>query len=240
MVVALGGDGTVNEVVNGLLRDGPGEKVPALGGGAGRLDQRVRPGARPAPGRGRGDRRRCWTRCTQGRSRPVGLGRADGRYFTFCAGFGLDAEVVRKVERARLRGKVSTPGLYIRSTVHPVLPGDRPADAAADPRAARASATEPDLANVIIQNTAPWTYLGDRPVNPCPDASFETGLDLMAMRALHVPATTRAMAQILSRRPESSRSADAATARPGGVHPAGRPAAGVPGGRRLSWVRRRR
>ena len=51
------------------------------------------------------------------RARTIGLGRADGRYFTFCAGFGLDAEVVRKVERARLRGKVSTPALYMRSTV---------------------------------------------------------------------------------------------------------------------------
>ena len=40
---------------------------------------------------------------------------------------------------------------------------------------------------MIVQNTAPWTYLGDRAINPCPDASFDTGLDLMAMRALHVP-----------------------------------------------------
>ena len=52
-----------------------------------------------------------------------------------------------------------------------------------------------------MQNTVPWTYLGDRAVNACPDASFDTGLDLMAMRALHVPATARAVAQILSRRP---------------------------------------
>ena len=52
-----------------------------------------------------------------GRSRTIGLGRADDRYFTFCAGFGLDAAVVRRVEQARRRGRVSTPSLYLRSAV---------------------------------------------------------------------------------------------------------------------------
>ncbi len=116
VVVTLGGDGTVNEVVNGLLRDGPGPSVPALAvvpGGSTNVFAR----ALGLP--------KEWTEGTgvilealhTGRVRTVGLGRADERYFTFCAGFGLDAEVVRKVERARLRGKVSTPALYVRSTV---------------------------------------------------------------------------------------------------------------------------
>src|SRR5262245_14095847 len=116
VVVTLGGDGTVNEVVNGLLHEGVGEKVPALAvvpGGSTNVFAR-------APGLPKE-----WTEgvavileALHGhRMRTVGLGRADGRYFTFCAGFGLDAEVVRKVERARLRGKTSTPALYVRSTV---------------------------------------------------------------------------------------------------------------------------
>jgi diacylglycerol kinase family enzyme len=134
------------------------------------------------------------------RTRAVGVGRADGRYFTFCAGFGLDAAVVRKVERARLRGKVSSPGLYVRSTVAqffletdrrtPMITLERPGE---NP--------EPDLATVIVQNTTPWTYVGERAVNACPQASFDTGLDLMAIRELHVSATMRAVAQILYPRP---------------------------------------
>jgi diacylglycerol kinase family enzyme len=135
------------------------------------------------------------------RTRTIGLGRADGRFFTFCAGFGLDAEVVRKVERARLRGKASTPALYIRSTLtqffleterrnRPITlerPGEEP---------------EPGLATVIVQNAAPWTYLGGRAINACPDADFDTGLDLMAIRALRVPATTLVAANLLTgRRP---------------------------------------
>jgi diacylglycerol kinase family enzyme len=61
---------------------------------------------------------------------------------------------------------------------------------------------QPDvgLATVIVQNAAPWTFLGDRAVNACPDASFDRGLDVLAMKALHVPSTTRTLQQILASR----------------------------------------
>jgi diacylglycerol kinase family enzyme len=113
----------------------------------------------------------------------------------------LDAEVVRSVERARLRGRVSTPALYVRSTISQVFtqarrreplmtwesPGEDPA---------------PDLSAAIVQNTAPWTFLGDRAINPCSRASFDTGLDLMALRAPHLGAMAHAAVQILSGRPD--------------------------------------
>jgi len=204
VVVTLGGDGTVNEVVNGLLSEDPS-------GGTG---PESRPALAVVPGGSTNVFARAlglpkdWTESTgvilealhAGRTRTVGLGLADGRYFTFCAGFGLDAEVVRKVERARLRGKVSTPALYVRSAVSqffleterrtPLITLERPG-----------YEPESGLATVIVQNTAPWTYLGDRTINPCPNASFDTGLDVMALRALGIAATGRTVAQILSRRP---------------------------------------
>jgi diacylglycerol kinase family enzyme len=199
VVVTLGGDGTVNEAVNGLLHSGPGDKVPALAvvpGGSTNVFAR----ALGLP--------KDWTEGTgvildalhTGRARTIGLGRANGRYFTFCAGMGLDAAVIGRVELARRHGKVSTPGLYVRSTMSqffrdterktPVITLERP------------DAAETGLAAVIVQNSAPWTYVGDRPVNPCPNASFDTGLDLLALRALTLPATLRAVAQILSSRPD--------------------------------------
>lgn len=198
VVVALGGDGTVNEVVNGLFRSAVRGRLPGLAvvpGGSTNVFARAL-GIPRDPVEATGAILEAFD---SGRVRSVSLGRADGRYFTFCAGFGLDAAVVRKVERARLRGKVATPALYLRSTVTqffleterrtPLITLERPGEEA-----------ETDLATAIVQNTTPWTYLGDHAVNACPQASFDTGLDLMALRALHVPATLHAAAQILTRR----------------------------------------
>lgn len=199
VLVTLGGDGTVNEAVNGMMTAAPASR-PALAvvpGGSTNVFAR-------ALGLPKG-----WAEGTsvilealhKGRVRKIGLGLADDRYFTFCAGLGLDASVVRKVEQARLRGRTSTPALYLRSAVsqyflamdrrHPAITLERPTEPA-----------EAELATVIIQNTAPWTFLGDRAINPNPDASFDLGLDVMALRALHVPSTTRTATQIFSRRPD--------------------------------------
>ncbi|MFB9235344.1 diacylglycerol/lipid kinase family protein [Plantactinospora siamensis] len=204
LVVTLGGDGTVNEVVNGLMTAPP-------------ADPGAPPGSRPLPGlavvpggstnvfaRALGMPRE-WSdgagvileALRAGRSRAIGLGRADDRYFTFCAGFGLDAAVIRRVERARYHGRRSSPALYVTALVqqflvgterrHPSIMLERPGEEPAE-----------DLATVLIQNTSPWTYFGDRELNPNPRASFDLGLDLLAMRRLHVPSATRTVTQVLS------------------------------------------
>lgn len=203
LLVTLGGDGTVNETVNGLMPvSGPPDPdaLPALAvvpGGSTNVFAR----ALGLP--------KDWAEGTsvilealrKGRTRTIGLGRADNRYFTFCAGLGLDAAVIRSVERARRRGWVSRPSLYMRSAVKQYLRHglhrqftislERPD-----------GAPETELATVIVQNTAPWTYLNDRPLNPNPEASFELGLDVLAMRVLHVPTTARVVTQVLAGRPD--------------------------------------
>jgi diacylglycerol kinase family enzyme len=207
VVVTLGGDGTVNEAVNGLMAahaaldgiTGPrANALPALAvvpGGSTNVFAR----ALGLP--------RDWVDGTSvilealrdGRHRVIGLGRADDRYFTFAAGVGLDAAVVRRVEQARLRGRKSTPSLYFRSIVGQFMVGD-------DRRTPPISIERPgepaenDLGTVIVQNTAPWTYLGDRPINPNPSASFDRGLDVLALRRLAVTSTTRTLAQLATRK----------------------------------------
>jgi len=206
VVVTLGGDGTVNEAVNGLMTaqsglathgTSPAYRLPALAvvpGGSTNVFAR----ALGLP--------RDWVEGTgvildglrSGRHRVIGLGRADDRYFTFTAGMGLDAAVVRRVEQARLRGRTSTPSLYVRSMIGQIFSGE---DRKSPPLSIERPGEEPEvgLGTVIIQNTAPWTYVGDRAINPNPDASFDRGLDLLAVRNLYIASTTRTVTQMVSK-----------------------------------------
>lgn len=179
-VVVLGGDGTVNEAVNGLVHSGT--TLGIVPGGSANVFARAL-GMSPSPVEAtselldalRADRRRI-----------VNLGRADDRYFTFAAGLGIDAEIVHRVERHRHVGRTATPGRYFRAAVlHYVLHTNRRQPSVTlevpgrDPVAG--------LFNGIVANGSPWTYWGDRPVNPCPGASLDTDLDLFALRRMSVP-----------------------------------------------------
>ena len=198
VVVALGGDGTVNEVVNGLLADGPSAGLPGLavvpGGNANVFARALGLPATPVDATSqlldalRTDRRR-----------PVGLGQADDRWFTFCAGLGLDAEVVRRVELKRADGRRATPGLFVRQGIQQFFLHAR----GHDPEiTVHADGHEPERVGLaLVCNSDPWTYLGPRPVRPCPQASFDLGLDLFGLRSLGTVTTLRHLRQILSTRP---------------------------------------
>ncbi|GIJ34281.1 diacylglycerol/lipid kinase family protein [Micromonospora sediminimaris] len=206
-VVTLGGDGTVNEVVNGLMTattaggaEPTADRLPALAtvpGGSTNVFARALGLPREWPE----GASMIMEGLRLGRRRTIGLGRADDRYFTFCAGFGLDAAVIHRVEEARRRGRVSSPSLYFRAFTaqlllgnerrHPAIQLERPGET-----------TEGELATIIVQNTAPWTYVGDREVNPNPAASFDLGLDVLALRQLGVASTTRTVTQFFSPTPD--------------------------------------
>jgi diacylglycerol kinase family enzyme len=198
LVVALGGDGTVNEVVNGLLAEGPGPGVPALAvvpGGSTNVFARAL-GLPESPIEATGD---LLETLRVDRRRTLGLAQADDRWFTFCAGLGLDATVVRRTDHRRAKGRKATPALFVTEAVTEFFTHAR----GREPQLTltRPGAEPEQLGLALVCNTAPWTYLGRRPVLPCPQASFDTGLDLFGLRQLGALSTLRYLRQILSPRP---------------------------------------
>ncbi len=203
LVIALGGDGTANEAVNGILNRGPGPDRPALAlvpGGSTNVFARAL-GIPNDPVEATGQ---ILDALREKRTRSVGLGTADGRWFTFCAGLGLDADVVAAVERARSGGRRSTPALYVATAVREFYAGNRDAP----PLRLTRPGEEPieGLHLAIVQNTRPWTFLGGRAVDPSPAASFDTGLDLLGLRGLGTASTLRHVRQLLlGRKPPHGR-----------------------------------
>src|SRR3954467_14608991 len=126
LVVSVGGDGTVNEVVNGLLEHGPGEHLPTLavvpGGSTNVFSRALGRSRHPVEATAE-----ILDSLRPGRTRTVSLGTASvlpagegeqewtaPRWFVFAAGLGFDADVIARVEAHRAGGRRSTGLLYVR------------------------------------------------------------------------------------------------------------------------------
>ncbi len=202
LVVAHGGDGTVNEVVNGLLV-GSGRAAGADPGGAPALAV-VPGGSANVFARALGlprDPMEATAAILGGleadRGRMVGLGRADDRWFTFNAGMGWDADVVADVERARARGREATPLRYARTAVRQYLRQRRhpPSMTVEVP----GTAPVHGMRLAFISNTDTWTYLGSRPIRTNPGASFATGLGLFGLLDLGAPTIAHTLRHLVKR-----------------------------------------
>jgi diacylglycerol kinase family enzyme len=211
VVVTLGGDGTVNEVVNGLLQHGPAPHLPTLAvvpGGSTNVFSR-------ALGRSRNPVRattEILDSLRADRTRLVSLGTAsasgtsggpewtDPRWFVFAAGLGFDADVIARVEAKRAAGRRSTGLLYVQQATSAFLRGTE----RRRPSMTLCVGSEPpvdELFLCLVSNVSPWTYLGARPVNPSPEASFETGLDVFALGRMGVLRMLDTARQTMVRRP---------------------------------------
>lgn len=204
LVIVLGGDGSVNEVVNGVMgRDG-GSGVGAGSGEGGKPLIAVIPGGGAnVLARGLGlpvdpaaAIRRVREVIAAGSYRTIGLGLAGDRYFTFSAGLGWDAEVVGEVERLRADGHRESASLFLQTMVRQYYRGtDRRRPALTLERDGQPSVT--GLFMTIITNRSPWTYFRSRPLLPVPDPDFSSGLDLLALRRLRLTTVFSAVGQML-------------------------------------------
>ena len=200
LVIVLGGDGAVNEAVNGIMAR-PADKplLAVIPGGGGNVFAR----ALGLPADAKAAIARIGEILTDGRHRTIGLGLAGDRYFTFSAGLGLDAEAVGEVERLRASGHRESPALFAWAIWRRFSRTERRIPALTLDSDGQPST--PDLFMTAITNRSPWTYVRGRAVLPVPNPDFNSGLDVLALRKLRATTIVSAVGQMLAFRRRSPR-----------------------------------
>jgi len=166
VVVAFGGDGTVNEAANGLA----GSRTPlaCLPGGRTNVYCRIL----GIPNDVVDATEHLLALADDWRPRAVDLGSASGRHFVFSAGVGLDASVVERVDaHPRLKARV---GEYYYAWVATRTLTSR---YLVRPPHLEAEIGEERVRGVtaLIQNATPYTYFGKRQVDVGQGSTLESG-----------------------------------------------------------------
>ena len=204
VIIVHGGDGTVNEVVNGLLgKPGPdrpaADTLPAVAvvpGGSANVFARAL-GISPDPIEATnqlidllGAHRGAWRR--------IGLMDCVERWAVFTAGMGVDGDVVAAVEAQRAKGRKVTAGRYIRIAVREMLGNVRDEPLLTVHLPDREPVSGVHFA--FVSNASPWTYANARPVWTNPDTTFETGLGVFAVTTMNVAANLLVVRRMLSKK----------------------------------------
>lgn len=202
LVIAVGGDGTVNEVVNGLLGTADhapnANNIPALAvipTGSANVFVRAL-GFPPEPVEAT---KALVDTIRHNKRRMIDVGTWDDQWFVVNVGFGLDAEVISKMERARQRGFSATPLRYIRLTARAWRQAHRrpPSIAVTATDSSGNSVSVKQLPICFASNTNPWTFFGPLPVVTNPRNSFDVGLGIFGLTSLDGVAGIVAMLQML-------------------------------------------
>ena len=172
IVVAFGGDGTLNEVANGLA--GTDVPVSVLPGGSTNVVCRTL----GIPNDVVDATEHLLRLADNFRPRKIDLGLANGRQFVFACGAGLDATAAKRVDshpRMKARGGrwfytwAAVSGFYrsyLRDPVQMQLSLD-------------GESTQGVTA--IAQNSDPFTYFGSQPLRICENAALDNGTLSVAM-----------------------------------------------------------
>jgi diacylglycerol kinase family enzyme len=196
VVAVLGGDGTVNEVVNGLRASDVA--LGLLGGG--RVNVVARGLGLPA------DSDRATARLLEllaaGARRRLTLGVAGERCFALNAGLGLGGAIVREVERRQRAKQLYGDRAYLAAGLKALL-----VDYDRDHPHLTVHLTDgrPPLHGffALVGNGDPFTYLGRRPFRPTPRATWEGGLDLLVGQTMAARSLGRAVTGMLSPNPRN-------------------------------------
>jgi diacylglycerol kinase family enzyme len=174
VVVAFGGDGTVNEAANGLV--GSDTPLTALPGGSTNVWCRTL----GIPNDVVDATEHLLRMADDFRPRRVDLGRVADRHFVFGSGVGLDASVTERVDAHPYRKAKFGPWYY---TLAAVSTFSRRYLVNAPRVRVEAGGRSVEGVTVIVQNSDPFTYFASRPIRICDRAGLETGtLSAAALR----------------------------------------------------------
>jgi diacylglycerol kinase family enzyme len=166
VVVAFGGDGTVNEAANGLA--GTGVPLTHLPGGATNVFCKML----GIPGEIVDATEHLLRIADDWQPRRLDLGRMNGRYFTFSAGYGLDASVVRAVDQHPERKHRIGPPYFawsaVRTFLRHYLVRPPQVDVEIDGETIRGI-------NVLVQNGDPLTYFQYTPLHVAEEIELDSG-----------------------------------------------------------------
>jgi diacylglycerol kinase family enzyme len=172
IVVAFGGDGTLNEVANGLA--GTDVPVSVLPGGSTNVVCRTL----GIPNDVVDATEHLLGLADDFRPRRIDLGVANGRHFVFACGAGLDATAAKRVDaspRLKARGGrwfytwAAVSGFYRHYLRNPVRMRIDTDEGSAEGITA------------IVQNSDPFSYFGNQPLRVCEGAELDNGTLCVAM-----------------------------------------------------------
>jgi len=182
VVLAFGGDGTVNEAANGLV--GSNTPLTCLPGGRANVYCRML----GIPTDVVDATEHLLLMADDWHPQRVDIGRVNERKFLFSAGVGLDASVVEQVDaHPRLKARFGE-WYYMWASVRTFT-----RHYLVHPPRLEAELGDETVAGVttIVQNTTPYTYFGDRPVEMGEGATLHSGdlagLVLDRARPIDVP-----------------------------------------------------
>lgn len=184
LVISFGGDGTMNEVANGLI--GTETAMAVLPGGMANVFCRtigVPNDIVEATGR-------LLNRIQAGTTRRIHVGRIEGRYFVFACGVGLDAATVRRVEQNQARKRKYGEWYFLSSAIRTGI-----AEYIRKKPFIRIESQDisDDVVLAVVAKIPYLTFFKKWPVKIAPKARREAGFDVVALRKLPLVYVPRLM-----------------------------------------------
>ena len=172
IVVAFGGDGTLNEVANGLA--GTDVPVSVLPGGSTNVVCRTL----GIPNDVVDATEHLLGVADDFRPRRIDLGDVNGRRFVFSCGIGLDATAARRVDAHPQMKARAGPYYYTWATLSGFY-----RQYLRNPVTLRIEARGRELEGItaLAQNSDPFTYFGERPIRVCEGVALDDGTLSMAV-----------------------------------------------------------